>query len=95
MTTEHVFPQALQAGDLAQATGGMTLRDYFAAKAMPLAIRQWHEEAQVEFHRRDSEQSGFVWLDEDSEYGSDCHIVATYAYAMADAMLRARQQPSE
>lgn len=34
MTTEHVFPQAMQAGDLAVAEGGLSLRDYFAAKVM-------------------------------------------------------------
>lgn len=33
MTTEHVFPQAMQAGNMAIAEGGMSLRDYFAAKA--------------------------------------------------------------
>ena len=34
MNTEYAFPQAVQAGDVAQATGGLTLRDYFAAQAM-------------------------------------------------------------
>lgn len=31
---EYAFPQSLQAGDMAQSTGGLTLRDYFAAQAM-------------------------------------------------------------
>lgn len=34
MNTEYAFPQAVQAGDVAQATGVLTLRDYFAAQAM-------------------------------------------------------------
>lgn len=34
MNPEYAFPQSLQAGDMAQSTGGLTLRDYFAAQAM-------------------------------------------------------------
>ena len=34
MEKEYAFPQAMQAGDVAQAAGGLTLRDYFAAQAM-------------------------------------------------------------
>ena len=34
MNQEYAFPQSLQAGDRAQSTGGLTLRDYFAAQAM-------------------------------------------------------------
>lgn len=34
MNPEYAFPQSLQAGDRAQSTGGLTLRDYFAAQAM-------------------------------------------------------------
>jgi hypothetical protein len=49
--------------------GGMTLRDYFAAKAMQ-AIRADKE---------------FAWR-------NDPEQVADRAYAMADAMLKARQQ---
>jgi len=32
------FPQLAELGDIAYSTGGMTLRDYFAAKAMASAI---------------------------------------------------------
>lgn len=34
MEKEYAFPQAMQAGDKAKSTGGLTLRDYFAAQAM-------------------------------------------------------------
>lgn len=34
MNPEYAFPQSLQAGDMAQSTGGLKLRDYFAAQAM-------------------------------------------------------------
>lgn len=48
--------------------GGMTLRDYFAAKAMSAAMR----------------------LDDLGNMGS-CEHVAEFAYAHADAMLKARK----
>lgn len=59
----HAFPHSLE--DLYEPnTAGMTLRDYFAAKAMQSYLRH----------------SGEVPMDR----------VAATAYAMADAMLRAR-----
>ena len=53
---------------------GMTLRDYFAAKAMPIAMQQ---------------ALGAI-TDEDSASAMD--LVPRLAYAMADAMLKAREQ---
>ena len=59
---------------------GMSMRDYFAAKAMPVVLQQMNRE------------EPFIWLHEDSDSGwSDCSLAARYAYAMADAMLRARE----
>lgn len=34
--TEYAFPQTKQVGDVAVGEGGLTLRDYFAAKAMAM-----------------------------------------------------------
>ena len=51
--------------------GGMTLRDYFAAKAMQSAYLHFSAEAEVTKH----------WTTEG---------LAESAYAMADAMLKAR-----
>lgn len=34
MNPEYTFPQSLQAGSMAQSTGGLTLRDHFATQAM-------------------------------------------------------------
>lgn len=56
-----------------QKLQGMTLRDYFAAKAMPAVYTEYCEDARA---------TGFDegWIDG----------VAHDAYAMADAMLKAR-----
>jgi len=60
---------------------GMTLRDYFAAKAMQAFITL-HENALV--------KDGFScdW----SKDGSSSEIVALEAYGIADAMLKAREE---
>jgi hypothetical protein len=50
---------------------GMTLRDYFAAKAMEAFVAGWVS------------TSGYPKTD---------MVVAEHAYAMADAMLKAREQ---
>lgn len=50
---------------------GMTLRDYFAAKAMQSFMTVWMTQA---------------------KYPSSDFEVAEYAYSMADAMLKAREQ---
>ena len=50
--------------------GGMTLRDYFASKAM----------------------QGLIALSAGTALGSRVEIAAEYAYAAADAMLKAREQ---
>jgi len=51
--------------------GGMTLRDYFAAKAMQATVQAWIER---------------------SIYPPTDYEVASNAYAVADAMLKAREQ---
>lgn len=73
---------------------GMSLRDYFAAKAMPLAFQQFREtvgrngsitlDDDFYFYRRTSaDAEDEVTMDE----------IAARAYEMADAMLKARNQP--
>lgn len=59
-----------------QCRGGMTIRDYFAAKAVPAVYAEAMQEAR--------EGSG-LFQHEDWRVG-----LALDAYAMADAMLRAR-----
>jgi hypothetical protein len=68
-------PPAFPTATLAQKTeGGMTLRDYFAAKAMQgLISSHWCEEARVLSPKLGAEE------------------LATDAYIMANAMLKARE----
>jgi hypothetical protein len=54
-------------GTISVATSGMTLRDYFAAKAMQTLLQRDYD-------------------------GSVCPGVAIDAYAMSDAMLKAREE---
>lgn len=70
----HAFPHSLQ--DLYEPnTAGMTLRDYFAAKAMQSYVS------------RDS----WIPAELEKTKESYDQLLARYAYEMADAMLRARE----
>jgi hypothetical protein len=64
--------------------GNLTMRDYFAAKAMERFMDEWIEEVRAGKYNEALEGN----LDDDSCY----HIIAHDAYAMADAMLKAREQ---
>ena len=65
------------------------LRDYFAAKAMPIAIEHWKNV--------DADEDGggyFQWDDHKDgkdTYHYDCLHAAEWAYHMADAMMCARK----
>ncbi|EON13122.1 hypothetical protein [Pandoraea sp. SD6-2] len=58
---------------------GMTVRDYFAAKALPEAIKGWDE-------WRKGDQNP----EPNKDWTSSCEQIAEDAYKMADAMIRAR-----
>jgi hypothetical protein len=63
------FPHEYKYGDgTAQRCDGMTLRDYFAAKAMLGILNDPHREINYPYD-----------------------AVASYAYSLADAMLKARE----
>ena len=64
--------------------GGATLRDYFAAKAMPLAFQYWRE-------CTNGVDGGFVFSRTEDEGEMD--LIAADCYQMADAMLKARETP--
>ena len=61
---------------------GMTIRDYFAAKAMPLAFQYWRE-------CTNGVDGGFVFSRTEDEGEMD--LIAADCYQMADAMLKARE----
>jgi hypothetical protein len=60
---------------------GMTLRDYFAAVALPAVLRTWHNE---------NAMPGIASLVVDRDSVAD--RVADDCYCMADAMLKARKE---
>ena len=69
---------------------GMTLRDWFAGKALPAAI-EWHRLCEKEGIYRD----GFVNIHDQPllpDYDSDTKEIAFCCYAIADAMLAERNR---
>ena len=67
--------------DLAEGEHGMTLRDYFAAKAMPMALAEY---------RMLTERGENEPIEEDWGILFGLSFVAAKAYQLADAMLEAR-----
>ena len=65
---ESAFPWQIDNGETMRGHKGMTLRDYFAAKAMQGML---------------SENSGIRYPNEE---------LAMFAYAVADAMMKAREE---
>ena len=63
---------------------GMDLRDYFAAKAMPLAYKIWEN-----FHLSDENDATYKTSNFQAD-GNYQELIANTAYQMADAMIKAR-----
>ena len=89
------FPQSAKTmyGD-ENCEWGMDLRDYFAVKAMTIAIRMYEEQcAEIPYIDNEGEpmtyEEGSVgtWYPHTKQFGKDC-------YAIADAMLEARKNDS-
>jgi hypothetical protein len=74
------------------ATGyaeGMTLRDYFAAKAVPISYQFWMND----YFHPDASDAEVRAEDDRADFSPDMKmLVAETAYEMADAMLKARGQ---
>lgn len=94
------FEQAKRQAEIRrhQAQGGpaseyLTVRDYFAAKAMPMA---WDYARRVDCGSVDgpkpdpTEVAFDLYVDPEGE-DDDCGYVASLAYRMADAMMKARE----
>jgi hypothetical protein len=62
----------------------MDLRDYFALKAMPLAMQMEKENT--------DKQMGDKWYWDGVD---DVDVIASLAYAVADAMMKAREEAQE
>jgi hypothetical protein len=59
---------------------GMDLRDYFAAKALPVAFNMAKELHAIYYKE-------YEW-----DYETDCASIADAAYCFADAMMKAREE---
>jgi hypothetical protein len=70
---------------LASQTEGMDLRDYFAAKAMPLAFKIWENYHSSEENDATYKTSNFQ---ADGQY---VDLIAETAYQLANAMMKARK----
>ena len=73
---------------MATTKQGMTLRDYFAAKALPLAYKYWMED----FYHPDNEDTDVRNQDGRNGFSDNADLIADDCYFMADAMLRARKE---
>ncbi len=67
---------------------GITLRDYFAAKAMPLFYEIWKED----YFNKNHFDAEFRASEGNREDLENClkELIADHSYEMADAMLKAR-----
>lgn len=69
------------------AIKGMDLRDYFAGKAIPVAYKYWMADYYHPDHPDHDVRTGsYEDLDRDV-----CELIADSAYALADAMMKARE----
>jgi hypothetical protein len=68
---------------------GLSVRDYFAAKAMQTILELWHRDLAEMAKAHDEEYPGLSLVG--NEFGTPDGI-AQDAYAMADAMLRERRE---
>ena len=75
MNSAPAFPVSARWGKESRQYNGMTLRDYFAAKAMQVILQSQYEDG---IYVGD--------LDNDCE-----QVCASSAYIMADAMMKARE----
>jgi hypothetical protein len=79
------FPTTKPLDSWGDPNQGMDLRDYFAAKAMPLAFKVWEN-----YHLSDENDATYKTSNFQAD-GSYQELIANTAYQMADAMIRARK----
>jgi hypothetical protein len=64
---------------------GMELRDYFAAKAMEIVVKQLERNYTIELGGIEGPTVAWKWALDDTEE------IADMSYALADAMMKARE----
>jgi hypothetical protein len=66
---------------------GMTLRDYFAAKALPISYQFWMND----YYHPDAVDAEMRAEDDRGDFDKDMkNLIAETAYELADAMMEAR-----
>jgi hypothetical protein len=83
------FPFRIPESDHMFVHKGMDLRDYFAAKALPICYQNYMHDY---FHPDHSNHEDRDSSNRGEFMGEEKNAIAEDAYAMADAMLRAREQ---
>jgi len=68
--------------------GGMLLRDYFAAKALPICYEFWMKDF---YHPDYPDAEDRNAEGRDDFNGNTMHLIAEYAYALADHMMSVRE----
>ena len=90
------FPLQSIGPDFAPGYSGMTLRQYAAIKLkVPDSGTDWLDEMIVKSLRNDfaaKAMQGLLAQSMGTALGSDPYFAAEYAYAMADAMIKAREE---
>jgi hypothetical protein len=79
------FPTTKPLDSWGDPNAGMDLRDYFAAKAMPLAFKVWEN-----YHSSDENDATYKTSNFQAD-GSYQELIANTAYQMADEMIKARK----
>jgi hypothetical protein len=81
------FPVTIENGLSAGGDRGMTLRDYFAAKALPISYQFW----MIDYYHPDAVDAEMRVEDDRGDFDKDMKtLVAETAYELADAMMEAR-----
>ncbi len=81
------FPGLHPSSECRYKEEGMTLRDYFAAKALPISYQFWMND----YYHPDAVDAEMRAEDDRGEFDKDMKtLVAETAYDIADAMLEAR-----
>jgi hypothetical protein len=71
-----------------QVMTGVTLRDYFAAKALPISYKYWMND----YYHPDASDAEIRAEEERTDFTPDMQmLIAETAYEMANAMLKARE----
>jgi hypothetical protein len=67
---------------------GMTIRDYFAAEALPIAYQFWMND----FYHPDRPDTAVRNEDGRDDFADNQQMIAEDCYSMADAMMEARKK---